>query len=218
MTTINADLVQYITEIVLKEIQKLSLKNTFPVGISARHVHLSQKELELLFGKDAILTHLKDLSQPGQFAANELVELVGPKGTIQKVRVLGPLRPNTQIEITLSDARKLGVTPPVRGSGDIEGTPGLVLRGPKGEVQVDKGVIIAERHVHFSLEDAKEHDIKDGEKVRVFVEGPKSGIMEGVTVRVNKNYALDFHIDTDDANAFGLMQGQRVKFEKYKNK
>ncbi|MDF2612297.1 MAG: Propanediol utilization protein [Clostridia bacterium] len=208
-------LVRTISEIVLQEIQKIRRSQRLaPVGISARHVHLSKKDAEVLFGRGYALTHFKELSQPGQFAANEVVELIGPAGTIHKVRVLGPERPKTQIEVALSDARKLGLKPPVRSSGDIEGTPGIILKGPKGEVEIPFGVIISERHMHLSREEAKGFELQDGDKVRAFIEGPKGGVMEHITVRVHEDYRLDLHIDTDDANAFNIVQGQYLKFEK----
>ncbi len=207
--------VQYIAELVLTEIRNLEIKNKMiPVGISARHVHLSQKDVEALFGLGYKLTFFKPLSQPGQFAAEETLELIGPKGVIKKVRILGPVRPRTQVEISLSDARILGINPPVRSSGDIEETPGIILRGPRGELQKDCGVIIAERHVHMTKREAKSFGLNDGEHIRVFVNGNKGGVLEYISVRVSDSYALDLHIDTDDANAFGLIQGQKVRFEK----
>lgn len=208
-------LVQYVAELVLAEIRNIEIKNRIiPVGISARHIHLSQKDVETLFGSGYKLTFFKPLSQPGQFAAKETLELIGPKGIIKKVRVLGPVRPRTQVEISLSDARSLGITPPVRNSGDIEETPGVILRGPRGELQIECGVIIAERHVHMTHREAESFGLNDGEHIRVFVDGKKGGVLEHITVRVSDSYALDLHIDTDDANAFGLVQGQKVRFEK----
>ncbi len=207
--------VQHVTELVLAEIRNLEMKHKMlPVGISARHVHLSQKDLEALFGAGHQLTFFKPLSQPGQFAAEETLELIGQKGTIKKVRILGPLRPQTQVEISLSDARSLGIKPPVRNSGDIEETPGIILRGPRGELKIDNGVIIAERHVHMTKREAESFGLHDGEHIRAFVDGKKGGVLEHITVRVSDAYALDLHIDTDDANAFGLTQGQKVRFEK----
>lgn len=181
-----------------------------PVGISARHVHLSKQALELLFGKGYELTKLKPLSQPGQFAANETVEIIGPKGSIKKVRILGPERKDCQVEISASDARKLGIKAPVRASGDIDGTPGIKIKGPNGEIGISNGVIIAERHIHMSSKDAKWFGVKNGDSVMVSVPGDKGGIMGNVTVRVSDSYMLDMHIDTDDANAFAISQGQMV--------
>ncbi|HHW66350.1 MAG: hypothetical protein PWP07_1238 [Epulopiscium sp.] len=208
-------LIEYITELVIEEVKKIS-SNAYivPVGISARHVHLSQEHLEILFGKGYQLTHYKDLSQPGQFAAHEKVEVIGPKGSIKNVRILGPIRSNTQVEVALSDARKLGINAPVRSSGDIKGTPGVILRGPAGQVEIPCGVIIAERHLHMSEEEARRFNLKDKDIVTAVVEGSKGGKMSNIVVRVNKDYRLDLHIDTDDANAFNLTQGQYLKLEK----
>lgn len=208
-------LIAYITDLVIQEVKQLEEnQNTVPVGISARHVHLSQEHVELLFGKGYKLTHFKDLSQPGQFAAKEQVELIGPKGSIPNVRILGPIRANTQVEVAASDTRKLGIKVPVRGSGDIQGTPGIILRGAEGEVTISSGVIVAERHLHMSEEEAKQFNVKDKDIVKATIDGPKGGVMGQIVVRVNKDYALDLHIDTDDANAFNLTQGQRLNIEK----
>lgn len=208
-------LVAFITDMVIKEIKELqNSENTIPVGISARHVHLSQDHLEILFGRGYKLTHFKDLSQPGQFAANEKVEIIGPKGIIADVRVLGPIRPHTQIELAAFEARKLGVKAPVRASGNLEGTPGITLKGPAGEVNVPFGVIIAERHIHMSEEEAARFNLSDKDIVTVVIDGPKGGRMSNVVIRAGKSHKLDFHVDTDDANAFNLAQGQRLKIEK----
>lgn len=181
-----------------------------PVGISARHVHVSKEAFELLFGKGKSLTKFKPLSQPGQFAANETVEIIGAKGSIKKVRILGPERKDCQVEISASDARTLGIKAPVRASGDIDGTPGIKIKGPCGEIGISNGVIIAERHVHMNNDDANWFGVKNNDSVMVSVPGSKGGIMGNVTVRVSDSYALDMHIDTDDANAFSLKQGQKV--------
>ncbi|GGK12508.1 propanediol utilization phosphotransacylase [Caldalkalibacillus thermarum] len=182
-----------------------------PVGISNRHVHLSPEHLEQLFGKGYELTELKPLSQPGQFAAQETVTLVGPKGEIPKVRILGPARGHTQVEISKTDSYKLGVNPPVRDSGDIEGTPGIKIIGPKGEVELDKGVIIASRHIHFHTSDAEKFGVKDGDRVRIRAGGERAVIFENVLCRVSDNYALDCHLDTDEGNAAGLKTGDYVE-------
>jgi len=137
-------------------------KKEFPIiaGVSNRHVHLSREDLDLLFGKGYALTPTKDLGQPGQFACKEMVTIVGPKGSIENVRILGPERKDTQIEISLTDAFKLGVMPPVRDSGDIEGTPGITIIGPNGKLEKEKGVIIAKRHVHMHPSDAEKFGVK----------------------------------------------------------
>lgn len=211
------NIVNQITELVLAEIKKMQTEeNLIPVGISARHLHLTQEQVEILFGKGHQLTFLKPLSQTGQFAAQETVTLQGPKGSLEKVRILGPVRPRVQVEVSMTDARSLGLNPPVRESGKLENTPGITIKGPKGQIVVENGVIVAQRHAHMSLEDAKRFGLSDGDYIRVFVEGESGGTMEPVMVRVNKNYVLDLHLDTDNSNAFGLSQGQKLRFEKIK--
>ncbi|HEU4962854.1 MAG TPA: phosphate propanoyltransferase [Bacilli bacterium] len=182
-----------------------------PVGVSARHVHLSQADLEALFGSGAQLHPKKPLSQPGQFASEETVDLQGPKGTIQKVRILGPTRPHTQVEVSHTDARKLGLDVPVRESGDIDHTPGLTLVGPQGEVRLEDGLIVAMRHIHFSPEDARRFGVKDHQQVMVKTTGERGVIFDHVIARVSPSYKLDFHIDTDEANAAGLHTGKEVE-------
>ncbi len=185
-----------------------------PVGISARHVHLTREHVELLFGGGYELTPYKPLSQRGQFACREQVSLLGPKGCIEKVRILGPEREHTQVEISSSDGRVLGIRPPVRTSGDIKGTPGISLRGPKGEITLQEGVIAADRHIHMTPADAKWFKVSDRDKVNVLVPGDKGGMLKQVTIRVSDAARLDFHVDTDDANAFLLVQGQWVSIRK----
>ncbi len=181
-----------------------------PAGISARHVHVTEEHLKLLFGPGHKLTPIKDLTQPGQFAADERVTLVGPKGVIQRVRILGPVRKATQVEISKTDCRALGVSAPVRESGSIEGTPGIVIVGPYGPVKIDQGVIVAKRHIHFTPEDAKEFGVKDGQIVMVKTEGERPLIFDDVVARVREDFALDMHLDTDESNAAGLNQGDMV--------
>jgi len=180
------------------------------VGISARHVHVTEEHLELLFGPGHKLTPIKDLTQPGQFAADEKVTLVGPKGVIQRVRILGPVRKATQVEISRTDCYTLGIAAPVRESGDIKGTPGIVIVGPYGPVKIDQGVIVAKRHIHFTPEDAKEFGVEDGQIVMVKTEGERPLIFGDVVARVREDFALDLHLDTDEANAAGLNQGDMV--------
>jgi putative phosphotransacetylase len=174
------------------------------VRISARHVHLSREHMERLFGHGAALTKLKDLFQPSQFAANETVTLVGPVGWIEKVRVLGPLRDVTQVEISGTDQFMLGIQAPVRESGKLEGTPGIVLRGPAGEVSLSQGVIRSLRHIHMLPADADTIGVKNGAHVSVRLMGDRATIAEGVVVRVSPDAALEMHIDTDEANAAGV--------------
>lgn len=204
-------LVEQVTRLVIENLQKFcETKTDVPVGISARHVHLTREHVDQLYGIGYQLTYLKPLSQPGQFAANETVDLIGPKGIITKVRVLGPERPQTQVEVAMSDARKLGLKPPVKTSGDLGGTVGITLRGPKGEITISKGVMIADRHIHMTPEEARCFNVKDGQKVGLQVHGDKGGVLHNVTIRISSNYALDCHIDTDDASAFQIQQGQMV--------
>jgi len=182
-----------------------------PCGVSNRHVHLSREDLEILFGKDYTLTPIKELGQPGQFAAREVVTIVGPKGAIEKVRILGPVRRETQVEISRTDAYKLGIHPPVKESGNLEDTPGIVIVGPNGVVVKERGVIIAKRHVHMTPNDAEKFGVRDGQTVRVLVkDGERKLVFDDVLVRVREDYSLEFHIDTDEANAAMLNTGDPV--------
>lgn len=182
-----------------------------PVGISNRHVHLSRHDLEILFGRNARLTKFKDLSQPGQFACQEKVTLVGPKGVIEKVRILGPTRNKTQVEISVSDCFKLGVRAPIRDSGDLAGTAGITLVGPAGSVTIKEGGIIAARHIHMHPKDADHFGVKDGDRVNVECLGPRGVIFCEVLIRVSENYKLEMHVDMDEANAASLRNGDFVK-------
>lgn len=212
----SAKLIEEITRLVVKELgdqplSDLQQKTDVPVSISARHLHLQHEHVELLFGQGYELTKFKEISQPGQYACNEKVTLKGPKGTIENVRVLGPLRKQTQIEISRTDARKIGISPPVRNSGNLAGSALITLVGPKGTVFLQEGCIIADRHIHMTPKDAFQYGVKDQQKVSVQVDGEKGGIMGQVTIRVNERYALDMHIDTDDANAFELKGNEWLK-------
>jgi Propanediol utilization protein len=178
-----------------------------PIGVSARHIHLSQEHIEILFGQGAKLTEMKPLSQPGQFAANETVAVYGPKGSFPKVRILGPARKATQLEVSKTDAFSLGIPAPVRESGHIEGTPGMRIVGPAGEVTVEKGVIIAARHIHFHTSDAERWGISDKQLLKVRVGGERGLVFENVIARVSPDFALDMHIDTDEGNAAGVSTG-----------
>lgn len=179
-----------------------------PLGISGRHVHVTQVHLETLFGKGYELTEFKPLSQPGQYAANEKVDVISPKGNVIKgVRILGPVRPASQVEISRSDALRGGFVAPVRSSGDVKGSGPCTLVGPEGRVELEEGVIIADRHIHFSLEDAEAFGVSNGEIVSILVEGKKPGLLGNVLCRVSKNYTLDCHLDTDDGSAFMLNTG-----------
>ena len=174
------------------------------VGISNKHLHLSQEHLEILFGKGAALTVKKELGQPGQFAAEETVEVIGPKRSLGQVRVLGPVRKETQVELALTDARGIGIKAPVRESGKLEGTPGCKLVGPCGEIELDHGVIAALRHVHLNPEQAKEAGVVDKEIVMVKVEGERALVFDNVLVRSGEAHEAELHFDTDEGNAAGL--------------
>ncbi len=184
------------------------------VETSARHVHLCAADLEKLFGEGAELTHKKDLSQPGQFACEERVKLVGPKKEIANVIILGPVRPATQVELSYTDARTLGVDAPLRESGDLAGTPGLKLVGPAGEVDIEAGVIVAKRHIHMTPEDAATYGVENGQIVSVKIDSERSALLGDVVIRVSPKFKLAMHIDTDEANAacaFGKCMGDLVK-------
>lgn len=184
---------------------------TVPVGISNRHVHLSLEHISILFGQGYTLTVAKELSQPEQFASGETVKLVGPKGIIDRVRVLGPARSATQVEISVTDSYKLGIEAPVRDSGDLNGTPGLTIIGPHGTVHLEQGAIIAARHLHMTPADAEKFGLKNNDRISVRVPGSRGGIFDQVLVRVSGNFILDMHVDTDEGNAFGLSNEQEVQ-------
>lgn len=186
----------------------MSVEKIVPVGVSARHIHLSQEHIEILFGSGYELKSLKPLSQPGQFAAEETVAVSGPKGKFDKVRILGPARKASQIEISKTDSFQLGIDAPVRESGNIEGTPGITVKGPAGEVVLERGVIIAARHIHFHTKEAAEWGIKDKQLLRVRVGGSRPLVFEDVIARISDQFALDMHIDTDEANAAGIKNGE----------
>lgn len=198
-------------EVVKRVIEKVKAQKLREVviNVSARHVHLSQEHLEVLFGKGYKLTPLRELMQPGEFAAKETVIVVGPKGIIQNVRVLGPVRKKTQVEISKTDGYTLGIDPPVRDSGNHEGTPGCVLVGPMGGVRIERGVIAAMRHIHIPDWFAAENGIQDRSFLKVLVEGERKIIFDKVLARVSPNFVLEMHVDTDEANASGIKSGDR---------
>lgn len=184
------------------------------VGLSNRHLHVSREDLDVLFGKDYELNHLKDLSQPGQYAAQEVVDLVGPKGVLKNVRILGPVRNSTQIEVSFADARALGVSAPVRESGKIQGTPGCKLVGPQGEVEISEGVIVAARHIHMHSDDAVKFGVYDKELVNVETDGARGIVFKNVLVRADDSFALELHLDIEEGNAAGLKNGDEVTIVK----
>lgn len=208
----DAALVAEVVKSVMAQYGGASADDTVPVGVSNRHIHLSSEDLETLFGKGYELTPIKDLSQPGQFACKEQLTIVGPSlRPIEGVRVLGPVRSASQVEISRTDSFVLKCKPPVRESGDIKGSAPITIIGPKGVVTLKEGCIIANRHIHMSLEEGEQFGLKDGDYVDVEANGERRTMFFDVQVRVNKAFKLEMHIDTDDANAAGIGNGAKVK-------
>ena len=205
-----------ITEAVIKALSASENNdNTVPVGVSNRHIHLNREDADILFGKGYELNPLKDLSQPGQYACKETLTIVGPSlRPIENVRVLGPLRSASQVEISRTDSYTLKVKPPVRESGKIAGSAPITIIGPKGVVTLKEGCIIANRHIHMSLEDGERFGVKDNDYVTVDAEGERRTRFFDVQVRVSDKFRLEMHLDTDDANAAALGNGSRVRIVK----
>jgi putative phosphotransacetylase len=210
--------IQKLSEVVTQRVKaRLIGRDTFStrqlsVGISGRHLHLTREVLDQLFGRGYELAKLRDLSQPGEFAANETVTIVGPRGrAIEGVRIIGPTRKYTQVELSRSDGIRLGIELPIRKTGDLAGTPGLTIVGPHGTVVLREGAMRANRHIHMTTADGAHFGLTDGQIVKVRVGGPASLTFDNVVVRVSDRYALDFHINTDDANAAGLKTGDLVE-------
>ncbi|MBI3038397.1 phosphate propanoyltransferase [bacterium] len=206
--TVKVIVAQVIEQIALKERAR---SGAVTVGISNRHIHLCEADLESLFGTGHKLKTFRELSQPGQFAAEECLTVAGPKGVIEKVRILGPIRKQTQVEISITDSFSLGIPPIVRDSGDVKGTPGCVLIGPKGAVNLKEGLIVASRHIHLNSKDAEKFGLKDMDRVSVKSFGSRSLIFNNVLVRVSDQFALDFHLDCDEANAACLRNGDKLE-------
>lgn len=206
---------QVIEQIVINTVKKLIAEKDSPnrvvLGISNKHIHLSKKDIETLFGEGYELTNMKDLKQPGQYAAKETVKVIGPKGCFDKVRILGPARPESQIEISLTDARTLGIKAPVCESGQLEGTPGIILEGPCGTVTLTHGVIVALRHIHMPPDVAQKLGIKDKDWVSVETCGVRKTIFCNVLARVSDKFDYEMHLDTDEANAAGLNNDDYLK-------
>ena len=201
-------LVQTITKLVIEQLKtsgaEAECAERIPIGISARHVHLTQEHVEELFGKGYQLTKKKEL-MGGQFASNELVTLVGTKlRAIENVRILGPCRKASQVEISKTDGIRLGVKAPIRESGKIEGSAPIAIVGPKGVIYLEEGCIVAKRHIHMSTEDAKRFGVTNGQSVKVRFDNDRGGIMEDVIIRVDPTFTLEMHIDTDEANGLGI--------------
>jgi putative phosphotransacetylase len=180
-------------------------------GVSNKHLHLSEKDLATLFGEGHALTPYKDLVQPGQYAAEEKVDIVGPKGAIRDLRVIGPPRPQTQVELSATDARGIGLVPPVVESGHLTGTPGVKVVGPEGEVDLDEGVMIALRHIHLNPKQAEDAGLEDHDVVDVATYGERPLIFQDVVIRAGTAHEREFHIDTDEANAAGVVSGDEVE-------
>ncbi|WP_105616129.1 phosphate propanoyltransferase [Vallitalea okinawensis] len=200
-------LIADISKLVLHQLQEKDCNtndNLIPVGVSARHIHLCKEDLERLFGEGHELTPMKEL-MGGQFASRELVTIIGTKlRAIENVRVLGPIRSATQVEVSKTDAIRLGVNPPIRPSGDISGSAPLTVVGPKGAINLKEGCIVAQRHIHMTPEDAKRLGVEDNEIVKVEVLGGRGGSLSHVQVRVHESFRLEMHLDTDEANAMGI--------------
>ena len=185
-----------------------------PVGISNRHVHLSRNDVDIIFGKDYELTKLKDLSQKGQYACKETITICGSNGALEKVRVLGPMRSKSQVELSFGDCRKAGISPCVKLSGDLKETPGVTLIGPKGSVQLMEGAIVAQRHIHMTSKDAEHFGVNDGDLVDIQVEGLRGGRLSNVSIRTNDSFSLECHLDIEEANSMGITPKTKIKIIK----
>lgn len=199
------EMVRLVTRMVVERLQK---GPSIPIGVSNRHIHLCRADMDILFGAGSELTRMKDLGQPGQYACEEVVSIRSAKGQLNKVRILGPLREETQVEISVADGYTLGIKPPVRESGSLDDTPGIELIGPSGSVHKQYGVIAALRHIHMSPGDAETFGVKDKDIVRVTVgDNVRAATFSNVLVRVSEKYQLEMHIDVDEANAVGVKTG-----------
>ncbi|MCC0645176.1 MULTISPECIES: ethanolamine utilization phosphate acetyltransferase EutD [unclassified Clostridioides] len=203
-----------LNEIVQEVVSRVKKEVFIEVEASGRHVHLSEEDVEKLFGKGYTLTKLKDLSQPGQYACKERVTIIGPKSTLKNVVVLGPCRKETQVEISLTDGSILGLKPPIKQSGDLENTLGIKIATEKREIELQKGLMVAKRHIHMSIEDAKKFNVVDNEIVEVKVFGKRPLIFDDVVVRVSDKFKTYMHIDYDEANACAFSKGSIAKIIK----
>lgn len=183
------------------------------VGVSNRHIHLCKNDLQKLFGTDYELTKLKDLTQKGQYACQEVLTIKTEKNSISNVRVLGPIRNYTQVEISKTDSFLLGINPPVRDSGDLKGSAPITIVGPKGEIKIEEGCIIANRHIHATKEDLKKYNLDESKLYNVIIDGEKGGVISNVKIKVDDSYTFELHIDTDDANAHLVKNGDILKIQ-----
>lgn len=194
----------------VKKVSQQGNKFGLPIALSNRHLHLCEKDFAQLFGPGCSLTKMRDLSQPDQFAAKEMVTLIGPKGIIEDVRIVGPIRDHSQVELSISDGYQLGITLPIRISGDLQDTPGCVIAGPQGVLQLERGLICAQRHIHMSPEDGVHFGVEDKSIVKVRSFGSRALIFEQVMVRISSNFRLEMHVDIEEGNAAGLHNGDLV--------
>ena len=202
-----AEVQRLVTERIVKTAYEQTGKRFVPAAASNRHIHVSSQDLETLFGKGYTLKQERALSQPGQFAASETVSIAGPKGKIDQVRVLGPARGKTQVEILMTDAFRLGISPVVRLSGDLEGTPGAIITGPAGTITLTSGVIVAMRHVHISIEQAAWLGLQNGDLIQIRTDGIRALVFENVPVRCGEGHNLELHLDMEEANAGSIKNG-----------
>ena len=212
---VSNQLVEDIMNEVIKRVQ--GQQASFEIEASGKHVHLNREAIDELFGKGYQLTKLRDLSQPGQYACKERVTLIGPKGALHNVIVLGPERKESQVEVSLTDAVVLGVSVPVRESGKVEGTPGIIIASGSNVIRLHQGLIAAQRHIHVKAEDAVKYNVKNGEMVQVQVNSKRPLIFDDVLIRVSPNYETYMHIDYDEANACGFTKGTKGQILKKGN-
>lgn len=205
--------IRRITRLVMDKMKEFDAYKV-PVGISNRHVHVTQEDLEILFGRGYELTKKGDLKQPGQYASNETVTIRGPKGEFKNVRILGPVRNKSQVEISKTDSFRLGIKAPIKESGDLTGTPGIELAGPKGTIQLSAGTIVALRHIHMTQQQAERMGLKDKDIVEVETFGERRGVLGDVLIRVSDQFALEMHVDVDEANACALRNNDYVIIRK----
>jgi putative phosphotransacetylase len=187
------------------------MKSMLPIAMSDIHAHLTQEHVEVLFGTGHTLTKWRDLTIPGAYACRETVEVRGPGGSIRGAVVVGPVRNYTQVEVSFTNAATLGITPPLRESGDVEGSPGAVLVGSAGELVLQKGVVAALRHIHMNTQDAQDYGVSDGQRVKIRVPGERGLVFENVIIRVDPTWALEMHIDCDEGRAAGVVDFQLVE-------